>query len=221
MLTFLAYGGDTKRRQLIIDRMEALVRFARLANGQHDARPRVGLIEALADGTHDLATAFENSGFTAPLLQICGEIFNGLPTDEAPPFALALVRSARIDSDIGDVPQDFLKWMFEKAVAELGASRIRSTTREAGHPFNHLAEAVYLTPAQQQKAKVLAKKARRRGTPLPTAEEQFVAEALSTALYSSGQLARYAMRWIANLTEKPTDQYRCFAKKLLELVENV
>lgn len=220
MLTFLAYGGDANKRQLMVERVAGLVKFAKLADGQGNTGPQIGMIEALADGPHDLAVAHDNSGFSAPLLQICDGIFEGLPADDAPLFALALVKAAHIDADIGTVPQDFLKWMFEAAIAELGLSQIRSTAREMGHVFNKLVDASPLTPAQQGHAKTAARQAQRRGTPLPTAEEQFVAEALGAALGSSGQLARTAVQWIANLAEQPTDQYRRFAKKLLELVEH-
>lgn len=151
----------------MVDRVTGLVKLAKLADGQGNASPRIGMIEALADGTDDFATAHKNSAFPAPLLQICNGIFEGLPADEAPPFALALVKSLRIDADIGDVPRDFPQWMFEAAVVELGLSQIRSTTREAGHTFNQLAETVGLTPAQQQTAKVLARKTRRRGIANP------------------------------------------------------
>jgi hypothetical protein len=48
---------------------------------------------------------------------------------------------------------------------------------------------------------------------LPAADERFVTEALGAVLGSSSQLARYAVRWIANLAGRPTDQYRSFAKK--------
>jgi hypothetical protein len=220
MISFYAYGGDAEKRRLMVDRIVALCKQGVLANGVDEGDPQMGLIEALADGTYDLAAAHQNSGFTAPLLQICDGIFEGLPAEDAPPFALALVRAARIDANISDVPWDFLKWMFEDAVAELGPSRIRSTAREAGHVFKQLSEMGGLTPTQQQKAKALAKKARRRGTTLPTAEEKFVAQALGTALDNSDQYANYAIYWIVKLAEQPTDQYRRYAKKLIELVEN-
>lgn len=220
MLTFLAYGGDADKRQLIVDRVAGLVKFAKLADGQGNASPRIDMIEVLADGPHDLAVAHKNSGFTAPLLQICDCIIEGLPADEAPPFALALVKAAHIDTDIGTVPHDFMKWMFEAAVAELGLSQIRSTAREIGHVFDKLVDASPLTSAQQRHAKAAARQAQRRGTQLPIAEEQFVAEALGAALDSRGQLARTAVQWMADIAEQPTGQYRRFAKKLIELVEH-
>jgi hypothetical protein len=219
-ISFFAYHQSEERRQMVIDHIATLCAQGLLANGVHEGDLQMGLIEALADGTYDLAAAHQNSGFTAPLLQICDGIFEGLPAEDAPPFALALVRAARIDANISDVPWDFLKWMFEDAVAKLGPSRIRSTAREAGHVFKQLSEMGGLTPTQQQRAKALAKKARRRGTTLPTAEEKFVAQALGTALDNSDQYANYAVYWIAKLAEQPTDQYRRYANKLLELVEN-
>ncbi len=219
MITFLAYGGDTEKRRLMIEHIVALCKQGLLANRVDETGPQMGLIEALAGGNHDLAAAHQNSGFTSPLLQICSGIFEGLPAEEAAPFALELVKAAQIDANIGETPRDFLKWMFEEAVAKLGTSRIRSTARDAGHAFKQLSESGGLMPTQQQKAKALAKQAIRRSTTQQTAEERFVAQALGTTLDIGHASANHAIYWIANLTEQPTDEYRRYARKLLELVE--
>lgn len=218
-ISFFAYGRDPHVRQLAIDRMSELCRRNRLgqSHGEHDSR--LGLVEALADGTYDLAAAHHNCGFPAPLLRLSDSIFEGLPAQDAPAFSLALARAASVHAELSEVARQFLKWMFEAAIADLGPSRIRTTAREAGHIFKQLAETANPTPAQQQMAKKLAKQARRRGLELPTPGEALVAQALDAALDRGGEHAGHAMRWIASLSEQPAAQYRRYARKLLELME--
>lgn len=204
----------------MIDRIAALCGQGVLAKRGDAGGLHRGLIEALADGAYDLAAAHRNSGFTAPLLQVCDRIFEGLPAENAPAFALALVRAARVDANISEIARDFMKWMFEEAVADLGPSRIRSTAREAGQVFERLFDVGDLAPGQAQKAKALAKRARRRGLSVPTKEDVLVAQVLAAALDRGGEHAWSAVHWVAGLADQPADQYRRYANKLLELVEN-
>jgi hypothetical protein len=219
MISFFAYHGDAALRRGVIDRIAGFITDGRLADGIDGDGERMSLVQAFADGAYDLSAAHRNSGFTVALLTISDGIYQGLPLDEASQFALTLAKAASIDANISDVPWDFLKWMFEEAVSDLGPSRIRATAREAGHMFKLLAEVNAPTPTLVHKAKALAKRARRQGRTLPGPEETLVAIALGAALDRAGEHAGYAVHWIARLSEQPVEQYRRYARKLLELVE--
>ncbi len=219
MMSFFAYHGNADLRRSMIDRIAAMAIDGRLAKGVDGDGERMSLVQAFAGGPYDLSAAHRDSGFTVALLTVSDGIYTGLPLEDAPEFALALAKAASIDADLSDVPWHFLKWMFEEAVAALGPSRVKATARDAGHMFKMLADNSAPTPTQVQKAKAFAKKARRQGRTLPSPEEKLVALALGAALDRAGEHAGYAVHWIARLSEQPTDQYRRYAKKLLELVE--
>lgn len=199
-------------------------RIARLADagrlkGDTNGEQALGLVEAIADGVHDLAEAHRNSGFTVDLLVVSDAIHAGLPLDEAAGFLQSLVEAAHVEADLGNVACQFLRWMFEAAVSEFGATRVRSTANEAGHGFSHLAELPSATASQRQKTKIMAKQARRRGLFLPSPDEALATEALGAALDGGGAHAGFAVHWIAGLSGRPVGQYRHFSRKLLTLVE--
>lgn len=220
MISFLAFQGNAEHRHMVINQIAHFASQGLLSNDPKDAGQRMGLVEALSGGKNDLAAAHRNSGFTVALLVIGEAIFHGLPIEEAPNFVLDLVKAATADADIGPVPWQFLKWMFEEAVVEIGPSRIRSTALEAGQMFKVLADPPNPPSKQQRKAKMLVAKARQRGMYLAGAEEMLVAKAVGAALDRAGEHAGHAVYWIAELYDHPIDRYRHFARKLLYLVEN-
>lgn len=134
-------------------------------------------------------------------------------------FLQSLVEAAHVEADLGNVACQFLRWMFEAAVSDFGATRVRSTANEAGPGFSHLADLPNSTASQRQKAKIMAKQARRRGLFLPSPNEALVAEALGVALEGGGAQAGFFVHWIASLSARPVDQYGHFSRKLLTLVE--
>ncbi len=215
-ISFFAYHRDPDLRRSVVDRIANLIANDRLANAARtDAGAgRICLISGLGDGTSDIAIAHRNTGFPAPLLYLAEAIFEGLPPEDAPHFAIALVRSAAIDGELSDIAPEFLKGMLEEAVAELGPSRIRSTAREAGHMFAELVQA-----ADRQKAKALERQARRHGQELPTPNEVLVTQVLGAALDQFHTHLLPAVHWIARLYEPPSERYRQYARRLLELIE--
>jgi hypothetical protein len=219
MISFFAYHGDVDLRQEVIARIRGFAQSGALANGAQAGEDRLCLVRALAGGDYDLASAHQNTGFPAPLIGIAETIFEGLPAADAPPFAVALVRAATPDADLALVAWQFAEWMFAEAIATLGPSRIRVAARDAGPVFRQLADTGTLTPTQRQKAKAVAKKARRRGLELQGDDERLIAKALGAALDGGGQHIGFAVGWIANLSDHPDNQYRRYARKLLECIE--
>lgn len=219
MISFFAYHQDPERRQRTIDRIVGLIRSGGLTSGGEGSGGRMNLVVALGDGTYDVSLAYHYTGFTAPLLVICAAIHDGLPLEEAPDFTLSLVKAASLDADISDVPEHFLKWMFEEAVRELGSTRIRTTARETGQGFEQVTDMHVLTPAQQMKTKSLVKRARRQGLASNSPEEALIEKALAAAMDRAGEHAGLAVHWVAGLSAHPAEQYRRYARKMLKLVE--
>lgn len=218
-ISFFAYHGNAAQRQAVIDRMARHKLNGHLANGASMDEANPCLISALANGAYDHALAHQQSGFPAPLLFAAEAIFQGLAPEDAPHFALALMKAASINADLADVSWVFIEWMFADAVTTLGPSRVRTSAKEAGPIFRKLAEMGALSPVEQQKAKAQAKKIRRRGLDAPTDEQKLVAKAVGAILDSGSEHMGIAIHWTARLSDSPSDQYRRYALKMLELVE--
>jgi hypothetical protein len=218
-ICFFAYHGNAHLRQTVIDAMARHISNGRLVNGNAVGDDRLCLISAIAGGKYDAVAAHQNCGFPTSLLFVAEAIFEGLAPADAPHFALALMNAATIDTDLADVGWTFVEWMFAEAVTELGPSRVRTAARDAGPMFRKLAESGSLSPVEQQKAKAQAKRMRRRGREAPPASDRLVAQAMSAVLDAGFQNIAIAIHWIASLSEQPSDQYRRYARKLLELVE--
>lgn len=218
-ISFFAYHGSADQRRVVIDQIARHMKNGHLANATASGEHSLCLISALADGQYDLAAAHQQSGFPTLLLFVAEAIFEGLAPEDAPHFALALVKAAAIDTDLADVGWAFAEWMFADAVAELGPSRVRTMAKDAGPVFTAFAESGNLTHGQQQKAKALAKRMRRRGLEAPTPNERLVSDAVSALLDSGMEHVSAAIHWIAKISPQPSDQYRRYARKLLELVE--
>jgi hypothetical protein len=218
-ITFFAYHANADLRRTMIDEIARRISDGHLVNDRGGKADNLCLISAIAGGKYDLAAAHENSGFPAQLLLAAEAIFEGLVAEDASEFALALLKAAAFDADLADVAWVFIEWMFAEAVATLGPSRVQMTARDAGPVFRKLAETGGRSPAERHKAQVQAKKMRRRGLDAPSDEQQLVAKAVGALLDSGTGHIVFAIHWIANLSATPSDQYRHYARKMLELIE--
>lgn len=214
-ISFFAYHGNAEQRRAVIDDMAGQIARGALANANSRGDNRSCFISAIAGGEYDLAVAHRNSGFPAPLLLLAEAIFEGLTPDDAPEFALAFVQAAAIGADLADVAWAFVEWMFADAVAAFGPSTIRASAKAADPIFGELADCGKLSHAEQQKAK----KMRRRGLHVPTDEQKLVAQAVVAVSNGGIENIGKAIHWIAHLSDAPFDQYRRYARRLLELVE--
>jgi hypothetical protein len=219
-ISFLAYHGNADLRHAVINDLVRHISNGHLANDAHSAAQKLGLISAIAGGEYDLAAAHRNSGFPAPLLLVAEAIFEGLAPDDAPHFALAMMKAATIYTELADVGWMFVEWMFAEAVTELGPSRVRTAARNAGPIFRKLAESGSLSAVEQQKAKAHAKRMRRRGQEAPSEGDKLVALAMGAVLDDGFQHIVIAIHWTASLSKQLGKQYPLYARKLLELVGN-
>lgn len=218
-ISFFAYHGNAEQRRAVINAMaDQMARWAVMnANERGDDRPC--LISGIAGGEYDLAVAHRNCGFPAPLLLLAEAIFKGLTADDAPEFALALVQAATVDADLADVAWAFVEWMFADAVATFGPSTIRAASKSAEPALRELVDLGSPAPAERQAARAEAKKMRRRGLDAPTGEQKLVAHAVGAISDGDIEDIGKAIHWIAHLSDASDDQYRRYARRLLELVE--
>lgn len=219
MISFFAYHGNADLRRKVIDDIACHIANGDLDSSYDETNERLSLICAIANGPYDLSIAHINSGFPAPLLLAADAIFARLSGEDAPGFALELMKAASIDTNLANVGWTFVEWMFADAVARLGNSRVRTAAKEAGSIFNTVAVGGNQNPAQQKAAKALAKKLRRRGLESPSADEALVAQAVAVLLDRGAQHIGSAIHWLAQLHEQPIMQYRLYARQLIFLVE--
>lgn len=218
-LTFIAYHGNSDLRESTIESVASRLSASRDSMSPYGERSKCGFISAIADGMSKVETAHRNSGFPAPLLFAAEAIFDGLPVEDAPRFALDLMKTATINTDLADVAFAFAQWMFADAIAMLGPTRVRAGAKSAGPVFKAIAESRGATLAEQRKAKAMAKKTKQRELGPPSAEARLVAVAVG-ALFDSGmQHVGTAIHWLAEISGQPSEQYRRYARKLCELVE--
>lgn len=218
-VSFFAYHGNAGQRRAVIDALASQMVRGKLFNTNRCGDNRSCLISAIAGGEYDLAVAHKNSGFPAPLLLVADAIFEGLSTDDAPEFALALLKAAAVDAELSGVASAFVEWMFTDAVATFGLPKIRISAKAVAPIFHKLADSGNPSHAERQKAKAEAKKMRRRGLDAPTGEQQLVTQAVGAISDGGIENIGKAMHWIAHLSDAPDDQYRRYARRLLELFE--
>lgn len=220
MISFYAFHGDPILRNTVIERLSLFADQGRLLNGGDRILRRSGFIAALANGDYDLAAAHHDCGFPVPLLIICETIFEQLERDEAAAFALELLNAARVDADVAELAEQFLSWMFEDAVAAHGPVRIRISARDAGNIFSRVSEAPILTPGLVKKAKIAAKKDKKRGLRDIGPAEAIIERAMIAAMHRSGENADRAIHWMASLAADSEGEYRRYARKIIALVQS-
>ncbi|TAG01937.1 MAG: hypothetical protein EAZ43_10580 [Betaproteobacteria bacterium] len=218
-ITFFAYHGNSDLRDATLDSVASRFSAFRDSMEKHDERDQSGFISAIAGGKFDVEAAHRNSGFPAPLLFAAEAIFDGLPAEDAPRFALDLMKTATINTDLADVALAFAEWMFADAVATNGPSRMRASAKNAGSMFKAIAESKGHPYGEQHKSKAHAKKLKRRGHDSPSAQAGLVALAVSALVDSGMQHVGTAIKWSAEISGQPSEQYQCYARKLCNLVE--
>jgi hypothetical protein len=216
-ITFFAYHRNSDLRDTILERVAVRLSASRDSMDKHSERDQFGFISVIAGGRFDVESAHQNSGFPAPLLFAAEAIFDGLPAEDAPPFALDLMKTATMNTDLTNVALAFAEWMFADAIATFGPSRVRAGAKSAGPIFKAIAESNGHPYGEPHKTK--AKKARQRGLEPPSAEARLVAVAVSTLVYRGMQHVGAAIQWSAEISTQPSEQYRRYARKLCEVVE--
>jgi hypothetical protein len=219
MISFLAYHGKAEQRHAVINEIAGYVATGHLIAGLCQSPDRLTLIGAIAGGRHDLALAHQACGFPAPLLLVAEALFEGLPPDEAPHFALALMKAAAVDVDLADVTRVFAEWMLAEAIATLRPATRRTTAKDAGLILCKLAEMGALSAVAHAKATAQSDKIRWRELEAPGDRQMLVTLAVSAILDNGPGNLGVAIYRMTRTSEAPSYQYRCYAQKLLELVE--
>lgn len=218
-ITFFAYHHNSDLRDALLESVAVRLSASRDSMGKHSERDQFGFISAIAGGRFDVELAHRNSGFPAPLLFAAEAIFDGLPAEDAPLFALDLLKTATINTDLANVALAFAEWMFADAIATFGPSRVRAGAKSAGPIFRAIAESKGHPYGESHKTKAKAKKAKQRGLEPPSAEARLVAVAVSALVDRGMQHVGAAIQWSAEISRQPSEQYRRYARKLCEVVE--
>jgi hypothetical protein len=218
-ITFFAYHRNSDLRDAILESVAVRFSASRESMGKHSEGGEFGFISAIAGGRYDVESAHRNSGFPASLIFAAEAIFDGLPAEDAPRFALDLMKTATINTDLADVALAFAEWMFADAIATFGPSRVRAGAKSAGPIFKAIAESKGHPDGEPHGTKAKAKKAKRLGLEPLSAEARLVAVAVSALVNRGMQHLGAAIQWSAEVSTQPSEQYRRYARKLCELVE--
>lgn len=204
MISFIAFHGNPDRQLQLLARIDE-------SYGDFGS-----LLAFLAGGPADLALAYRETGFPAPLLGLADAISKRLPPGEAPAFARQLVSSATIESDVGEVAGNTIRQIFTSSLDLHGRSKMLAAAREN----EALAEAARILepslPRSRREAKAISRSTQRRGCPSPDGDVRYADALVVWVERNASAGSPEALGWLASLERDPVAFYRRCGVRLID-----
>jgi hypothetical protein len=155
-----------------------------------------------SDKFDNVDRVFDAYGFPPILTRLCEQIFEGLPSADAPAFFKAVPNALNIGADISLVTWKFLHWMVADTLEKYGTDEVRTGCADAVAVLRDKANGVNVTPE--------------RAATAAAADADADAAAAAAAAATAAATAAAAT---ATATATAADAaYQRFAAKLIELI---